>query len=82
MVKIDRHNAYVKELGKNIRSIRKTKGVTMEALSYKAEIEYRLVGRIERGEGNTTVISLLKIADALNVDVLDFFNFSITGKRK
>ena len=54
----------------------------MEALSYKAEIEYRLVGRIERGEGNTTVISLLKIADALNVDVLDFFNFSITGKRK
>ena len=47
----------------------------MEALSYKAEIEYRLLGRIERGEGNTTVISLLKIADVLNVDLIELFNF-------
>lgn len=81
-MKIDRHTTYVTELGKNIRAIRKKNGLTMEALSYKADIEYRLIGRIERGEGNTTVISLLKIADALNVDVLDFFNFSITPKRK
>jgi transcriptional regulator with XRE-family HTH domain len=80
-VKPNRYNAYLKELGKNIRSIRKQKGMSMEALSYAAEIEYRLVGRIERGEGNTTVVSLLKIADALNVDVFDFFDFSINSKK-
>ena len=74
-MKVDRHNAYLIELGKNIRCIRKEKGITMEALSYKAEIEYRLLGRIERGEGNTTVISLLKIADVLNVDLIELFNF-------
>ncbi len=47
----------------------------METLSYEAGIEYRLLGRIERGEGNTTVISLIKIAQVLKVDVKELFNF-------
>jgi transcriptional regulator with XRE-family HTH domain len=80
-VKADRHNVYLKELGENIRNIRKKKSMTMEALSYEAEIEYRLLGRIERGEGNTTVISLIKIADALKVDLLQLFNFPFSGKK-
>ena len=79
-MKADRYTTYLKELGKNIRSLRKKKKMTMEGLSYKAGIEYRLIGRIERGEGNTTVISLIKIADALNVDVLQLFNFPISEK--
>lgn len=39
--------------------------MTMEQLAAEAEIEYRQLGRIERGEINTTVISLLRLAEAL-----------------
>ena len=48
----------------------------MEAVAYKAEIEYRQLGRIERGEVNTTLVSLLRIADALEVDLNAFFEFT------
>ena len=47
----------------------------MESLSNEANIEYRQLGRIERGEINTSVISLLNLADALNTEVVDFFKF-------
>lgn len=80
-MKADRHETYLKELGKNIRIIRKSKGITMMALSYEADIEFRLLGRIERGEGNTTVTSLLKIADVLDVDLMQLFNFPFTKKK-
>lgn len=60
-------------IGNNIRTIRNSKGLSMEAVANEANIEYRQLGRIERGEGNTTVTSLLKIADALKVDIGKFF---------
>jgi len=49
----------------------------METVAHEAEIDYRQLGRIERGEGNTTIISLLKIANVLKVNVGDFFLSSI-----
>ena len=47
----------------------------MQTVANEAEIEYRQLGRIERGEINTTVISLAKLAEALNVDVSIFFTY-------
>jgi transcriptional regulator with XRE-family HTH domain len=52
-------------------------GLTMEALANETEIEYRQIGRIKRGEINTTIISLVRIAEVLKVDISQFFN-SIT----
>ena len=49
----------------------------METVAHEAEIDYRQLGRIERGEGNTTIISLLKITNVLKVNVGDFFLSSI-----
>ena len=69
----NRYEAALKMIGKNIRTIRNSKGLSMEAVANEANIEYRQLGRIERGEGNTTIASLLKIADALNVDIGKFF---------
>lgn len=69
------YKEFLKKLGNQVRLFRKAKGLTMEDLAYKAEIEYRQLGRIERGEVNTTVISLKKLADALQIDTKDFFKF-------
>ena len=74
-MKQNRDNDYLKALGAKIRQIRKSKLLSMESLSNEANIEYRQLGRIERGEINTSVISLLNLADALNTEVVDFFKF-------
>ena len=47
----------------------------MEAVANEAEIEYRQLGRIERGEVNTTIVSLLRIAKILKVDIKILFDF-------
>ena len=69
------YNIYLKEFGNNLRRIRKDKGLSMEAVANEAEIEYRQLGRIERGEVNTTIISLLRIAKILKVEMKLLFDF-------
>jgi transcriptional regulator with XRE-family HTH domain len=69
----ERYVIFLKTVGENIRSIRKQKGLSMETVANDCEIEYRQLGRIERGEGNTTIISLFRIAEVLKVDVQQFF---------
>lgn len=68
-----RYEIVLKSVGTNVRRIRIEKGLTMEQVANNAEIEYRQLGRIERGEINTTIISLLRIADVLKVDISQFF---------
>ena len=67
------YTTYLKSVGRRVREARKTHGLSMEQLALKAEIEYRQLGRIERGEGNTTVVSLLRIAAVLNISLKEFF---------
>lgn len=69
------YDIYLKQFGKNLRRIRKIKGFTMESLANEAEIEYRQLGRIERGEINTTILSLLKISSVLNIEMSTLFQF-------
>ena len=69
------YDNYLKKLGNNLRRIRKVKGISMETVANEAEIEYRQLGRIERGEVNTTIISLLRIAEILKVDMKTLFDF-------
>jgi len=75
-VNVNRHDTYLKEFGRNLRRIRKAKGFTMETLAYEADIEYRQLGRIERGEINTSILSLLKISEALGIEVYTLFQFA------
>lgn len=81
MKKQTHYDKYLKEFGLNLRTIRKKKGVSMEALANEAEIEYRQLGRIERGEINTTIISILRISEALKIDTIELFKFELNSKR-
>ena len=71
------YDLFTKALGKHLRQLRKAKGLSMEQLAYKSEMEYRQIGRIERGEGSATVVTLLRLAEALEVDVKELFDFSM-----
>jgi transcriptional regulator with XRE-family HTH domain len=80
-VKSKPYDIYLKEFGNNLRRIRKDKGFTMESVANEAEIEYRQLGRIERGEVNTTIISLLRISEVLKIDMKVLFEFSISEQQ-
>ena len=73
-MKANPYDIYLKKFGNNLRKIRKEKGFTMEGLANEAEIEYRQIGRIERGEINTSIISLLRICEVLQIEISSLFN--------
>ena len=54
-------------LGENIRSQRKRVGLSQEKLAEKADLHPVYVGRVERGEENVSLDSLMRLAKALKV---------------
>jgi transcriptional regulator with XRE-family HTH domain len=60
-------------LGKRIRDLRKAQGLTQQELGEKADMNYKFIGEIERGNQNPSIKVLLKIADALDIELLELF---------
>lgn len=56
-----------KKVGKNIRKVRRGKGLTQEEVAHKARVHVSTLGRIERGESNSPIQTVDKIARALGV---------------
>lgn len=56
-------------LGRRIREERSKIGLTQEKLAEFAEISSAYMGRVERGERNITIKTLVKIANALGTTV-------------
>ncbi|MEN9964164.1 MAG: hypothetical protein RL582_1259, partial [Bacteroidota bacterium] len=73
IVKSNEYDSYLKKVGNTLRKIRKEKGYSMENLANETEIEYRQLGRIERGEINTSIISLLRICQTLDIEMKTLF---------
>lgn len=53
-------------IGEAIRRTRKERGLSQELLAVDAGVDRSYMGGIERGEHNLTVMSLLRIAKALD----------------
>lgn len=73
---------FLKQLGERIRFLRKAKGLSQRNLGLESLIEKSTIQRIERGLMNCTVKTLLKIANALDVEYAELFNFPIDSASK
>jgi len=62
-------------LGRRIRTLRSTQGMTQEELGDKTGISYKYIGAIERGEKNPSIDNLAKIASALKLEIYELFIF-------
>ena len=60
-------------VARNIRRLRVAKGISQDELALTAGIERSYVGHLERGIKNPTVVTLSKLADALECEVSEFF---------
>jgi transcriptional regulator with XRE-family HTH domain len=64
-----KNEKFLKEFGKNLQKLREAKGLSTRQFAYEAEISHSSVGRLEAGLSNPTLTTLLKIAEALEVDL-------------
>jgi len=56
-------------LGAEIKRVRQAVGMSQEELAYRVDLDRSYVGDIERGEHNVSLMSLVKLANALGVTV-------------
>jgi len=65
---------YLIGIGKRIKEIRKNKNTVISDIAQKAGVTGGLISRIENGRTIPSLPVLLKIINALDVEVTDFFN--------
>ena len=58
-------------IGRKIQSIREKKGITQDQLGERAGMNAKYVSAIERGRKNLTVLTLEKLAKALDVEIFE-----------
>lgn len=55
----------------NLRKIRRLKDISQEALSFEAELSRAYISDVERGKRAISIDAMGKIADALQVNLID-----------
>lgn len=74
-VKNSVNKIFIKKFGNNLRKIRESKKMSMQALADNVNIEYSQISRIERGVINTSINTVNNIAIALEIDIKELFDF-------
>lgn len=63
-------------LGGAIRQIRLEKGISQEKLALLAEVDRSYVGRVERGDNNVAMLTLARLAKALEISLRNLMDRS------
>lgn len=66
---------YKSELGKHIAQVRRDAGFSQSQLANDAEIDLSTLSRLERGQLNFTIETIIKIARALEMEPKELFHF-------
>jgi transcriptional regulator with XRE-family HTH domain len=69
-------------IGERIAQLRKAKNLSQQKFSYEAEIERSYLTHVEKGRKNISIDTLIKITDALEISLKDFFNQEPFGGKK
>ena len=69
--------AFISNLGIHIRQLREQKNISQQDLANDCGISKSQIARIEVAKINTTVRTLVKIANALDIKPKDLLDFSI-----
>lgn len=70
-----RDKIFLKKFGRNLKKMRLEKGLSQEDLSYEGDLDISQIGRIERGEVNTSLCVIQRIAKALKVHPRELMDF-------
>lgn len=70
----DKKSKILKSLGKKIKAIRLKKGIRQNEIAYRCHFDKSSYNAIEAGNRNITILTLYKIALALDVPIDVFFS--------
>lgn len=65
-----------KKFGAKLAYIRKTRKLSQMKLAEAVDMNFNYIGQIERGEANVTINTMKHLADALNVEMKELFDFT------
>jgi len=65
---------FLSVLGARIRKLRLKKDMTQNELAMLCNFEKASMSRIESGQTNMTILTIIKISNALDVDIKDLFS--------
>lgn len=68
-----RYKIEIKAFGKRLKIIRQKKGLTQLDLELESGISRTEISRIENGQKNIEFFTIVKLADALDIDIAKFF---------
>jgi len=60
---------YLKNFGENLQKLREEREISTRQFADLADISHSSVGRLESGQTNPTLTTLIKLADALGVSI-------------
>lgn len=63
----------LKNFGSRIQELRKKNNLTQSELAEKMGLSTNFIGMVERGERNTSVDKIFKLAKAFNISLAQFF---------
>lgn len=63
----------LKNFGSRIQELRKKNNLTQSELAEKIGLSTNFIGMVERGERNTSVDKIFKLAKAFNISLAQFF---------
>lgn len=68
--------------GQHIKKLRLGKGYSMRGFADKADMEYTQIARIEHGISAPTITTIYKLAEALDIQMKELFDFKFPVKSK
>lgn len=70
------------KLGSRLKEIRKTRGLTQEALAEKIDLSPQYLSRLEGGHQSPSLETVARLAEALNLELSELFDFGHQGTVK
>lgn len=67
------------KVGKRVREIRLSKGLTLERVAFDAGIDYSQLSRIELGKINTSIYQIYIVSKSLDVPLPELLNIKNTS---
>lgn len=65
-----------KRFGRKLAYVRKSKKVSQMKLAELVDMNFNYIGQIERGEANVTIHTMHVLADALDIEMKELFDFT------
>jgi len=60
--------------GRRLREVRQAKGLSQEELAFRSGLHRTYVSSAERGKRNVGLVNVERLAEALNIDICEFFS--------